>query len=118
MQSMIIQEGEFPDSRKASMTSSLLMILALFWPCDPGSLLALDGLHLLAQFLVFFLYFDIEKQLLDSLGAHSRAELVAVLLSGFLILALSQDLLVLEVCLALVQYDIRSKIEHSLKDLR
>ena len=85
MQSMIIQEGEFPDSRKAS---------------------------------IFFLYFDIEKQLLDSLGAHSRAELVAVLLSGFLILALSQDLLVLEVCLALVQYDIRSKIEHSLKDLR
>ena len=85
---------------------------------DPGSLLALHSLHLLAQFLVFFLYLDIEKQLFDSLGTHSRAELVAVLLSGFLILALSQHLLVLEVCLAFVQYDIGGKIEHSLKDLR
>ena len=30
--SMIIQAGEFPDSRKASMTSSRLITRALFWP--------------------------------------------------------------------------------------
>ncbi len=32
MQSMTIQEGSLPLSRKDSTTSSLLMILALFWP--------------------------------------------------------------------------------------
>ncbi len=85
---------------------------------DPGSLLALHGLHLLAQFLIFFLNIDVQQQLLDRLGTHSRAEFIAVFFSRFLVLALSQDLLVLEVCLALVQYDIGGKIEHSLKDLR
>ena len=34
MASIIIQDGSFPDSRKASTTSSLLIILARFWPVD------------------------------------------------------------------------------------
>ena len=85
---------------------------------DAGSLLAGRVFHLLGKLLIFLLDIHRHQKLLDSLRTHAGAELAAPLLLGLLVLTLRQNLLVLQVCRALVQDNIVGKIKDLLQHLR
>ena len=85
---------------------------------DAGSLLAGRVFHLLGKLLIFLLNIHRHQKLLDSLRTHAGAELAAPLLLGLLVLTLRQNLLVLQVCRALIQDNIVGKIKDLLQHLR
>ena len=64
---MIIHSGLLPELRKASTTSSRLMILARFWPVDVLPEPCLSSSESFSRSIAL-------QQLLDRLGAHSHTE--------------------------------------------
>ena len=74
--------------------------------------------NIAAQLLAHLLEIELLQELLDRLGAHADAEGIAVLFERIVILALGEQVLLLEVGLARINNDIVSEIEDFLERAR
>ena len=106
---------DHPLGAVAALTEGLDHLEALD---ELGLLLAARGLKLLAQLLGQLLTVDLAQKLLDGLGADAGLEVVLILLAHLAVLALGQDLALLERREAGVDDDIVGKVQNLFQHAR